>query len=319
VTLRQRIRFYKQIAVLVRAGLPIRASFTRLREKIPGGEVATISDKLDAGERLGEAFAVAGFTPFETHLVAAGERSARIENIFEHLADFWSRELEMRQALIRPLYYPIVVLHLAVALGSGVQLFTTPWPEVLTKYVITMVLLYVFGLGVFFVARAAWSSESMRRFWLFLPIIGSALKTASAYRWISALRLEFSAGISLYRAVGDAWHASGYINSERFAAEAEQSMLAGVQLSTLVHQWKQLPRDWSDFIETGEISGAFETAFKNLEEEAARAWTLAQQRMTEWVPKIVYFFVLLIVAAQVMNVMYQVEIKPIIDTEKLIP
>ena len=95
-------------------------------------------------------------------------------------------------------------------------------------------------------------------------------------------------------------------------------MLAGVSLSKLIHDWKQLPRDWSDFVETGEVSGAFETAFKNLEDEATREWTLAQQRMTEWVPKIVYFVVLVIVAVQVGEVMYQVEVVPIIQAEKQI-
>ena len=318
VTLRQRIRFYQQLAVLIRAGLPLRASFMRLREKIPGGEVAMISDKLNAGDRLGEAFGAAKFSPFETNLVVAGERSARLETIFDHLAQFWARDLEMRQALIRPLIYPIVVMHMAVALGWGVRLVTTPLPVVLAGFFVTMSLLYILGAGAFFVVRAAWSNDRMRRFWLFLPIIGNAIKTASAYRWIHALRLEFGAGISLYRAVGDAWRASGFIDAERFAQEGEKSMLTGVSLSKLIHEWKQLPRDWSDFVETGEISGAFETAFKNLEDEATREWTLAQQRMTEWVPKIVYFVVLLIVAVQVAMVIYQVEIAPISQAIKQI-
>jgi hypothetical protein len=34
VTLRHRIRFYQQLAVLVRAGLPIRTILLRLRERL---------------------------------------------------------------------------------------------------------------------------------------------------------------------------------------------------------------------------------------------------------------------------------------------
>jgi type II secretory pathway component PulF len=158
----------------------------------------------------------------------------------------------------------------------------------------------------------------MRGFWLWLPIIGNSIKTAYAYRWISALKLEFTAGISLSRAVGDAWRASGYVDCDRFAEEGEQEMRQGVELSKLVARWKQLPRDWIDFIETGEISGAFETAFKNLEAEAARAWRLAQDRMADWLPKIVYFVVLLMVAGLVTKLVYQAEIAPIIDAEKQI-
>jgi type II secretory pathway component PulF len=318
VTLRERIRFYQQLAVLIRAGLPIRASLGRLKERTSGNELTVLSEKVNTGERIGEAFAAAGFSSFEYDLVTAGERSAQLDTVFQHLSEFWARELAMRQALIRPLYYPLLVLHLAVLVGALIELTTTTWPVVVIHFIVRMALLYAVGFIVYTVVRISWSSEAMRHIWLRVPIIGSSLKAAYAYRWITALRLEFGAGISLYRAVGDAWRASGYVGCERFAEEGEQAMLQGTELSKLVLRWKQLPRDWVDFIETGEISGALETAFKNLEAESARNWTLAQERMSEWVPRIIYFVVLLIVAVQVGRLMYQVEVAPIINAENAI-
>jgi type II secretory pathway component PulF len=318
VTLRQRIRFYQQLAVLVRAGVPIRASLVRLKERMAGNEVAILSEKVNAGERIGEAFTAAGFSPFECHLVTAGERSAQLDTVFQHLSEFWGRELKMRQALPRPLYYPVVVLHLVVVMSALVEFADTSWPLVLAHFLERMALLYVVGFLVYIVVRASWSSPFMRGFWLRVPFIGNSLRTAYAYRWITVLKLEFSAGVSLSRAVGDAWRASGYVGCDRLAEEGEQAMRERVDLSTLVRRWKQLPRDWSDFIATGEISGAFEEAFKHLEEEAAEAWSLAQQRMTEWVPKIAYFVVLLVAAVLVAKLMYKVEIAPIIDLEKQI-
>lgn len=318
MTLRHRIRFYQQLAVLVRAGVPIRGSLVRLQERMADREVKVLSEKVSAGERIGEAFIAAGFSPFECHLVTAGEKSAQLDTVFEHLSEFWKRELEMRQALIRPLYYPLVVLHLAILVGAVVEATTAAWPVAAVHFIMWMALLYVVVFIIYTLVRVSWSSPVMRRVWLSVPIIGSSLKTAYAYRWITALRLEFSAGISLSRAVGDAWRASGYLGGDRLAEEGEEAMRTGENLSKLVLQWKQLPRDWIDFIETGEISGAFETAFKNLEAEAARNWTLAQQRMTEWVPKITYFIVLLIVAVIVGRMVYQVEVAPMIDAEKQI-
>jgi type II secretory pathway component PulF len=318
VTLRQRIRFYQQLTVLVRAGVPIRASLLRLKERMSGNEVAILSEKLNAGERIGEAFTAAGFSPFECHLVTAGERSAQLDTIFEHLSEFWARELKMRHALVLPLYYPVVVIHLVVLMLGLVELATTPWPSVLVHFVLRMVLLYVVGFIVYLVVRVSWSSPGMRGFWLHVPIIGNSLRTTYAYRWITALKLEFSAGVSLSRAVGDAWRASGYVGCNRFAEEGEQAMRNGVDLSKLVLQWEQLPRDWTDFIATAEISGSFEEVFKQLDKDAAYAWSMAQQRMTEWVPKIAYFVVLIVAAVLVGKLMYQVEIAPIVDAEKQI-
>ncbi len=303
----------------MRAGLPIRGALVRLKEKMAVREVMALSDKVNSGERIGDAFEAAGFSPFECHLITAGERSAQLDTVFEHLAEFWKRELEMRQALIRPLIYPLVVLHLAVLLWGVIDGMTTATvTEAIVHTIMRFAFFYVFGFVVYTLVRVTWTSPAMRGFWLWIPIIGSSIKSAYAYRWITALRLEFSAGISLSRAVGDAWRASGYVGCDQFAAEGEEQMRQGVELSRLVTRWKQLPRDWIDFIETGEVSGAFETAFTNLESEAARAWKLAQERMSEWVPKIVYFAVLLMVAGVVGKLVYQAEIAPIVDAEKQI-
>ena len=116
--LRHRIRFYQQLAVLVRSGLPIRAGLVRVEGEDVGREVRVLSEKVNAGERIGEAFAAAGFSHFECNLVTAGEKSAQLDTVFEHLAEFWAAGLELRQALVRPLIYPLVVLHFAVVTGA---------------------------------------------------------------------------------------------------------------------------------------------------------------------------------------------------------
>ena len=290
----------------------------RLKEKRMGREVGLLADKLSAGERIGDAFAAAGFSPFECHLVVAGEQSGHLDTIFEHLAEFWSRELQMREAMVRPLYYPIVVMHLAVIMGAVVEAVATSWQIAAVHFFIIMAVLYAAGFVIYTVVEATWSSDQMRQFWHIVPFIGRSLKTAYAYRWITALRLGFGAGITISRAVGDAWRASGYTGCERLATEGEEAMRHGTNLSTLVTQWRQLPREWIDFIETGEISGKFEEAFANLQAEALRGWNAAQQKMNEWVPKIVYFVVLLVVALQVGTVMKKALIDPISDAEKQI-
>ncbi|HEX4141140.1 MAG TPA: type II secretion system F family protein [Candidatus Methylacidiphilales bacterium] len=315
MTLRARIRFYQQMAVLTRAGLPLRASIERLRDRLGSRQLALLAQKLGEGERLAESFAAAGFPPFETNLVAAGERSGHLDTICDRIALFWQRELEFRQALIAPLVYPIVVLHLSVLLSSAAVLISQPWTAAVEALIFNLMILEGSLLTVYVLARATWTSPAMKTFWLRLPIVGSALRAAFAYRWITALRIEFGAGVSLYRAVGDAWRSSGFVNGERLGQEGEEAMRSGASLVTLVTQWRQLPRDWIDFIETGEISGKFEEAFLNLEAEAARNWTLAQQRMSNWLPKIVYFFALIVVAWQVVEIGIKVYIEPIEQVE----
>jgi type II secretory pathway component PulF len=317
VNLRQRIRFYQQLSVLARAGVPLRASLQRLRERLRGRQINVLSEKISAGEQLGDAFAAAGFSPFESHLVAAGERSARLDPVFTHLGEFWSRQRQMQQALVGQLYYPVVVLHLAVIVGALVHL-PEGLPAVVTNLVLTLAAFYAGGFVLFVLIRASWQSDAAQRFWLALPVIGKTLSTAYAYRWITALRLEYGAGIPMPDAVADAWRASGYAGRERLAREGQAALREGAELSLLMQHWRQLPSDWVDFIETGEVSGALETAFASLDEEAGCAWSLAQQRMTDWLPKMIYFAILLITGAQIFFAMYHLIVAPINDLNQAV-
>ena len=311
MTIGDRIRFYQQLAVLSRAGVPLRGSFERLQGRFSGREVTLLSQHINSGERLGESFAAAGFSEFECHLIAAGERSGQLDTIFQHISEYWTRQREMRDALFRPLYYPIGVLHLALGL-LGAVLFIAGSPVHAVVYSVGgLALAYAVGFGLYFAVRLTWRNPAAQRIWLMIPLVGGTLSAAFAYRWITALRIEFTAGITLSVAVADAWRASGYIGSEALAVQAQEALRHGTPLSQLMRQWKRLPRDWIDFVETGEVSGGMQEALVNLEAEAARHWRLAEQRMTEWMPKILYFFVMLIAGAVVFSLLYQVIVAPL--------
>ncbi len=92
-------------------------------------------------------------------------------------------------------------------------------------------------------------------------------------------------------------------------------MRSGEHLSALITGWRQLPRDWIDFIETAKSPANSTRPFRNLEAEAARNWSLAQQRMATWLPKIAYFVALLVAGAMVVQVAEKVYIEPIKQME----
>jgi type IV pilus assembly protein PilC len=312
VNLRQRIRFYQQLAVLTRAGVPLRTGLKRLRERLPGRPMEILDQEISRGEPLGAAFTAAGFSPFESNLVSAGERSAQLEVVLQHLAEFWSRQREMFQALTGQLYYPLLVFLLSLLVGAIIELAVSAWYIAAIHLVETLALYGAIGFVLFTVVRVSWKSDAAQRFWLALPLIGSSLSAAYAYRWITALRLEHGAGIPMPDAVADAWRASGYNGREALAEESRRELRQGAELSALMPRWRRLPRDWVDFVETGEVSGALETAFANLEAEAALSWAQAQQRMTTWVPKLIYFVALLVVGAQVFFLLYGVYQKEVL-------
>ncbi len=311
MTLRQRVRFYQQLAVLTRAGLPMRTGLQRLRERISGREIAVLAEKIAQGEPVGDAFTAAGFSPFECHLVTAGELSAQLESVFAHLGEFWERQRQMFRTLVRQLYYPIIILVVALLLNALVDLVFVSQVAAVTHLIEAFAGYGAAGFVIYTLVRVSWSSDVAQRFWLALPIIGRALSTSYAYRWITALKLEHGAGVPMPDAVADAWRASGYASGQRLAGEGQAALREGEELSVLVQRWRQLPRDWVDFIETGEVSGALETAFANLEKEAGFEWDLAQKRMNDWVPKIVYFLALLVAGVQIAAILFREIVSPL--------
>jgi len=306
VTLRQRIRFYQQLAVLTRAGVPVRTGLGRLRERLNSRELAVLDRKISEGEPLGDAFAAAGFSPFETNLVTAGERSAQLDTVLEHLAEYWNRQRHMHQAIRSQLYYPLGLFIFSLVVGAIIEFVVSPWYVAAIHFIENLAIYAAIGFVLFTTVRVTWRSDLAQHFWLALPLVGRTLSTAYAYRWITALRLEHGAGVPMPDAVADAWRASGYAGREKLAREGQAELREGVELSVLMQRWKRLPRDWVDFVETGEVSGALETAFTNLEDEARRAWDLAQKQMTELLPKIIYFLALLVIAAQIFFLVYRV-------------
>lgn len=295
MTLRNRIKFFQQLAALTRGGVPIRSALQSLAKQQAWPEVRTLAQQIEQGNGLGEAFAAAGFSPFECNLIVAGERSAQLDTAYARLAEFWNRELRFIQALVRQLYYPAGVAHLAVVVG-GLLLISQGTGAVIHSIIANLITLYLIAFIVYVAVRVSWQSAVGRQFWLALPLIGGALKAANAYRWITALRMEFGAGVAFPVAVADAWRASGYPGAMVRAQEAERGMREGTELSQLVRRWRQLPRDWADFVQTAEASGEFDHMFTYLENEAAHTWTTKQDRMTEWMPKILVIAFVIVMA-----------------------
>ncbi len=242
-----------------KAGIPISVAVDRLRQKTQSTALKQLAERLINGEPVAESFENVGiFSPFECNLIRVGVQTARLEDIFTHLAEY----------------------------GVGQFIFDLISH---TMYV------YSFCIPLSVLAIYTWGTEAGQRFWLAWPLIGNALCSTYVYRWITALRLEYSAGIGLPDAVSDAWKASGFIGSYALAGEAESSIREGNSLSSLIRRWPRLPRDWADFIESGEQAGTLETTLETLSEESSSRAREAQNRLRTWLPRIVFVILMMIV------------------------
>ena len=110
--------FYRQIASLIKSGVPLLRSLESLTKEGPT-EARSLAAKLklavEQGDTLSEACAKEDFfKPYHINLIGAGELSGRLPEILIKQANSMDRMAALRKQLIAALIYPALVFHLTV-------------------------------------------------------------------------------------------------------------------------------------------------------------------------------------------------------------
>lgn len=307
-----RIKVFDQLSTMLGAGLPLSKALTKIKQRHPLMELDVMANALVQGERASEAFERAGFEPFEQNLIAAGERAGRLPEVFRALSLFYQRELAVSRAIKIAIAYPVVLLNLVAVIGPLPQLVLVGTFSYLTSVVGYLILIWIFLLGTYLFVRLTWGSEAMQFFWMRLPLAGGFLRASYQYRWILALRMELHAGVSFQAAAADAWRATGWANRETRAQQVQERLLAGERLSSAMIEWPELPPDWAEYLATAEDSGKIDETLGQLEEMALEEWKHAQQKLSSWMPYILYLVLLLCAAGFVFSFVYE-RFRPVLD------
>ncbi|MFQ5680919.1 MAG: type II secretion system F family protein [Candidatus Omnitrophota bacterium] len=117
------VHFSRSLGLLLKSGVPAlvaleTAVFTvedaRLR-----GQLHLVRKELASGGGLSQSMETfTGLPAFFTRMVSIGERSGRLSEVLEELADSYSRQVEADIALVSSLIEPIMILVLGVVLGT---------------------------------------------------------------------------------------------------------------------------------------------------------------------------------------------------------
>ncbi len=124
VTVKEKILFTKQFAVLLKAGVPLLEALELLIEQFQGNLreiIVSIKDDVKEGSSLADALAKypKTFDIIYVQLVRAGEASGKLEVILERLTNFLERQAEVAAKIRGALQYPVIqiVISLLVVVG----------------------------------------------------------------------------------------------------------------------------------------------------------------------------------------------------------
>jgi type IV pilus assembly protein PilC len=306
----RRAELYHQLAALTGAGVGLIQALDQLQRHPPSRgfrlPLRRVVEQLNAGSTLAEAV-VAGdwMTDFERALLEAGERSGRLEQCFQLLADYHDDRAKLGRRLLSGLTYPVFVLHFAIFILPFAQLFLTgDWLTYLAKTFGVLLPLYALvALGLFAAQGRrgeAWRAllEQVLRF---APVLGSGRRDLALARLAAALEALISAGVTVVEAWQLAARASGSPALAHTVARWKGPLAAGQTPAELATKSGSFPDLFANQYATGERSGKLDDSLRRLNRYYQEEGSRKLEAVAQWVPRFFYLVVAGLIAWKVIS------------------
>lgn len=295
---RDRAVFYRQMATMLQAGLPVTTALEVLTQQGRGGggeAAAAVHRELVRGAQLAEAMEQSGvaFPAVHISLVRAGELSGRLAEVLDRLAGAEEKDAALRGKVRAALLYPSVVLAVALAVLTFMVLVVVPsflsifadlqaelpaltqgllaFLTVLRRHGHLVVLaLAAVGFGLRFLGRTAGGRRLRDRWRLRVPVLGKLqglLLLGSLGRTMAML---LGSGLPLLQALEAAGDALGNALYRSVLADVGQGVNRGESLADSMALTGAIPAFVVEMVRVGEQSGALEEMFAKVAESYDR-------------------------------------------------
>lgn len=279
--------FTRQLATLVRAGLPLDEALTAVSEQSESKSVKRTALGVRAGVIEGNSLAQSlnqfpnAFPPLFRATVEAGEQSGKLDYILERLADYVERRQAMQQKVMLAAFYPAILT--VVAISVVVLLLTYVVPKVvevfdsidatlppLTRGMIAtsdflkdygIFLLIALGAGAFVFTRLMRGEAFRRKVHLAvlrLPLIGRLTRGANTGRFTRTLGILFGSGVPILDALRIGTQVVTNLPMREAIEAAAVKVREGAGLSRSLAASKLFPPITVHLIASGESSGTLD-------------------------------------------------------------
>jgi type IV pilus assembly protein PilC len=282
------MHFSRQLAVFIKAGIPIMDAMSTIEEEVTNkafkAVLQTMLEDLHAGSTFAAAAAAhhRAFPPYYLGILKSAELTGQLDTVLIQLSDYIERDLDARGKITSALTYPAVILGMSlvvvvVLVGWVLPRFRTFFDSLHAKLPLpTRILLgaskigtdywYLFAGGfVLIVLTLFFGLRSQRgKRWrdiivLKLPVLGDLMQHVILERFCRILSSMMSAGVPLpegLQVTADA--TSNAVYRERLF-EARQAMMRGEGLAVPLAATGLFPSSARQMFRVGEDTGTLDT------------------------------------------------------------
>jgi type IV pilus assembly protein PilC len=281
--------FTRQLATMMKAGVPLLQAFDIVAKGTDNGSVAKlfldIKGDVETGSSLSQSFKKYPlyFDPLFCNLVGAGEQAGILDSLLDRLATYKEKIQAIKGKIKSALFYPTAILGVAVIIVAVIMWFVIPaFKSVFSSFgadlpaptmiVIAMsdffvkywyVIIGGFGGGIYFLLhtykRSIKMQQAMDRILLKAPVFGSMVRKAAIARWTRTLSTMFAAGVPLVEALDSVGGAAGNIVYAEATKKVQGDVATGTSLTAAMQMTNVFPNMVLQMVSIGEESGALDS------------------------------------------------------------
>jgi general secretion pathway protein F len=279
--------FTRQLATLVRAGLPLEEALLAVSQQTEKPRVQSII--LGTRARVMEGHTLAGgfaefprvFPEIYRATISAGEQSGYLDAILERLADYTENRELLRQRVLGAMLYPIVLSVMCFAIVSGLLVFVVPkvvavfeasrakLPIMTRALIATSAFFREYGIylviGIVVVVivfmRSLRDPAVRRRFHLIqlrLPLVGKLVRGFNTARFTRTLSILSASSVPVLDALRIAGEVVTNLPMRDAVIEAAQRVREGAPIGRSLAISRLFPPMTIHLISSGESSGKLE-------------------------------------------------------------
>ncbi len=276
--------FTTQLAVMIRAGINLRASLDGIAEQTEhvGFQkiIYSIKSDVESGKQFSDAIARYPklFGPLFVNMVRASEMSGSFSSMLDRIAQYIGQEIETRKMVISASIYPAVIGTMAIGVTVFLLIFVLPkfymvfegkedilpfatkflmalsnfmvanWP-----YIIGIVLSAAVGMFIF--AKTAAGALFFDKMKLTIPVLKAMFRSLYINRSLQTMGQLINAGVPMLDTIAITGEISGNRLYESMWRKVYTSVKQGRKIVTPLQKTKLLPRSVVQMIAAGEESG----------------------------------------------------------------
>ena len=287
--------FTRQMATLLRAGIPLAETLGALVEQIPNMRFKTplseVRANVNEGMSLADALAKHPklFDELFISMVRAGEVAGNLDEVLTRLADFLEASQKLKSKVQGAMIYPIVMLVVGVGIMSVLMIKVIPQiTDMFSKQgktlpINTRMLIWssqfigqnflwiLLGLVAFGVGFAKWTkTKDGRKTWdgflLKVPVLGQLVQTINVGRFSRTLGTMLESGVPMLRSLDTAKQIMGNVVLQNAVEDAKKAVTEGESLAQTLKRSGHFPPTMIHMVAVGERAGQLEQMLQRVAE-----------------------------------------------------